>query len=350
MKFYWRKYTLNFKRPSGTSRGVLHSKDSWFLFAEDDSFEMPAVGECSIIEGLSPDDLAQYEAKLNYVVIGLSAHGSVNYEQLKDFPSIIFGVETLLLDMASKGSKRFYHDSFVTGQEGMRINGLIWMGEKQFMLDQIKAKLDAGFSCLKMKIGAIDFDQELSILTSIRKQFSPSELELRVDANGAFAPEIALERLKRLSDFEIHSIEQPIKQGQIEHMAHLCQETPIDIALDEELIGINDKQVKSDLLDSIKPAYIILKPSLVGGLKCSDEWIDLATSRGIGWWMTSALESNVGLNSIAQYTFSKDVSMPQGLGTGSLYLNNVDSPLYIEGEFIYHNPIKKWDLKQIQKS
>jgi O-succinylbenzoate synthase len=348
MHFYWKKYILDFKRPSGTSRGVLLSKPSWYLIAEDDSFAMPALGECSIIEGLSPDDLTGFEEKLNAVCAALKSNTPL--PDLMLFPAIKFGVETLLSDIAVKGTKRFYDDDFVSGKAGMRINGLIWMGEPKFMQMQINEKVAAGFGCIKMKIGAIDFEKELDMLRWIRKEYSENELELRVDANGAFGAEHALEKLKRLSDFKLHSIEQPIKPKQWETMAALCEQSPLAIALDEELIGVNPSNFGNQLLDSTKPPYIILKPSLLGGLSEAQKWLDLAEQKNIGWWMTSALESNVGLNAIAQFTYDQNVKMPQGLGTGSLYTNNVESPLYIEAEFIHHNyQQKQWTIQPILK-
>lgn len=347
MNFYWKKYILDFKRPSGTSRGVLLTKPSWFLVAEDLAFEMPALGECSIIEGLSPDNLAEFETKLNQVCAALKAGAPL--PDLAPFPAIKFGVENLLNDITAKGSKRFYNNDFVNNKVGMRINGLIWMGEPEFMRNQIREKVAAGFSCIKMKIGAIDFEEELAMLRWIREEYTEKELELRVDANGAFAPENALEKLKRLSDFDLHSIEQPIKPKQWETMAQLCEQSPLAIALDEELIGVNEMEHKTELLNITKPPYIILKPSLLGGLTETKKWIDLAEQKNIEWWMTSALESNVGLNAIAQFTYHQNVKMPQGLGTGSLYTNNVESPLYIEAEFIHHNANQKWTILPILK-
>lgn len=346
MRCSWKKYILNFKRPSGTSRGVLLTKPSWFLIAEDDSFAMPALGECSIIEGLSPDDLSQFEVKLNEVCNALNQGSPL--PDLTDFPAIKFGLETMLADIQAKGTKQFYNDDFVNGNVGMRINGLIWMGSFEFMQTQIREKVSSGFECIKLKIGAIDFEQELKLLSWIRSEYSEKELELRVDANGAFAPSDALEKLKLLSAFNIHSIEQPIKQGQWETMAELCDKTPLPIALDEELIGIKAATNGQTLLETIRPQYIILKPSLLGGNADSKTWIDFAEAQNIAWWMTSALESNIGLNAISQFTFQQNVRMPQGLGTGSLYTNNVDSPLYIQGQFIHHNPSLKWTYETIK--
>lgn len=342
----WSRYDLAFKRPSGTSRGVLISKTSYFLITDSEDFTIPAIGECSLIAGLSPDPMDSYEATLDGVCDWLNGVADT-CPDLSSYPSIFFGLETLLADQEAKGSKVLYPSSFTSGEDAMQINGLIWMGEKSFMREQIKEKIGQGFECIKMKIGAIDFDEELDLLKFIRTEFG-HDLELRVDANGAFNPSDALEKLKQLHQFDLHSIEQPIKQGQWEAMAELCSKTPFPIALDEEIIGISDPEEKDRLLTHIQPQYIILKPSLHGGLEGTDEWIALATSKGIGWWNTSALESNIGLNAIAQYTYQKDVDLPQGLGTGGLYTNNLDSPLYIQGQMIHFAPTKNWDLGPLQ--
>ena len=342
---FWKKYTLNFKKPSGTSRGVLLEKHSYFFISNQKDFLYPALGECSLIAGLSPDPMDGYEDKLNEVCDWLNEKIEAKPD-LSLYPSIAFGLEIFLADLQAKGSKIFYADAFTKGEDAMLINGLVWMGEPLFMMEQVREKIDQGFSCIKMKIGAIDFQEELNILKQIRNQFG-NELELRVDANGAFSTDEALVKLEALNAFNIHSIEQPIKPNQWETMAKLCQESPIPIALDEELISVIDSDMKIDLLETIQPQYLILKPSLVGGLQASDEWIKLAEERSIAWWMTSALESNIGLNSITQFTYSKNVSLPQGLGTGSLYLNNFDSPLYIQSEMIKFEPTNTWNLNTL---
>ena len=218
------------------------------------------------------------------------------------------------------------------------------MGDEAYMKEQIEAKLAEGFSCIKMKIGAIDFQTELKILAVIRKEFSKDVIELRVDANGAFKPEEALGKLKELASFNLHSIEQPIKQGQWKEMAQLCATTPLPIALDEELIGVFDSKTKKELLESIQPQYIILKPSLVGGYKGSEEWMKLADDLNIKYWITSALESNVGLNAISQWTYTLGIPMPQGLGTGSLYTNNIPAALKVEGGYLHYDTSQKWDF------
>lgn len=331
------KKVFEFKRPSGTSRGILTEKKAWFITVwNQNAPEIKGVGECSVIPGLSPDyenDL-QYANKVKEVVTGVD-YFSLNIDSLRDFPSIYFGLEMALLDLKNGGKGVFYETEFTNGKQAIPINGLIWMGDEAFMQSQITQKLAEGFSCIKMKIGAIDFDKELEILAGIRKQVSAEEITLRVDANGAFSPEEAPEKLRRLSEFELHSIEQPIRQGQTEAMHSLCAKNILPIALDEELIGIHDFEEKKQLLDKIQPQYVILKPSLIGGFKGTKEWIELAEERNIPWWITSALESNVGLDAIAQFTSTYEITLPQGLGTGALYTNNTPSLLKVEkGELL----------------
>lgn len=260
-----------------------------------------------------------------------------------NLPAVQFGLEMALIDLRNPGDQGILFTSdFTEGSEGIVINGLIWMGDKSFMFEQIKRKIEQGYQCIKMKIGAIAFDEELALLTYIRSQFSAADIELRVDANGAFKPESALEKLSKLAEFELHSIEQPIKQGQLDSMAELCEKTPLPISLDEELIGIHSTDDKLKILDTIRPQYIILKPSLVGGFKASEEWISIAEKMNINWWATSALEANIGLNAISQWVFTKSNPMPQGLGTGQLFTNNIDSPLYLKGEQLFFDPQKQW--------
>ncbi|WP_417265565.1 o-succinylbenzoate synthase [Brumimicrobium sp.] len=331
------KKVFEFKHPSGTSRGILTEKKAWFITVwNQNTPEIKGVGECSVIPGLSPDyenDL-QYANKVKEVVTDVD-YFSLNSELLRDFPSIYFGLEMALLDLKNGGKGVFYETEFTNGKQAIPINGLIWMGDEAFMQSQITQKLAEGFSCIKMKIGAIDFDKELEILAGIRKQVSAEEITLRVDANGAFSPEEAPEKLRRLSEFELHSIEQPIRQGQTEAMHSLCAKNILPIALDEELIGIHDFEEKKQLLDKIQPQYVILKPSLIGGFKGTKEWIELAEERNIPWWITSALESNIGLDAIAQFTSTYEITLPQGLGTGALYTNNTPSLLKVEkGELL----------------
>lgn len=345
MKATYKKYILKFKRPSGTSRGVLTSKETWFLILKDD--EKFGIGECGILRTLSVDDRPDYEEKLKWVCEYIHLPKEELLEELTQFPSIQFGLEMALKSFESKNPFELFPSAFTEGRDSIPINGLIWMGEETFMLEQIQQKLEQGFSCIKLKIGAINFEKEIALLQSIRKKYSAEEIELRVDANGAFTPEEALQKLQRLNEIDLHSIEQPIKQGQFQEMAKLCAATPLPIALDEELIGVFSVTKKQELLQTIKPQYIILKPSLIGGFKGTQEWIDLAEKYHIGWWITSALESNVGLNAIAQFTYTKQTKMPQGLGTGSLYTNNIKSPLAVKGEQLTYQSQETWDINSI---
>ncbi|MCT4580746.1 MAG: o-succinylbenzoate synthase [Flavobacteriales bacterium] len=335
MQLSYQPYTLKFKQPSGTSRGILKEKKIWIISAWDS--ELPDVvgtGECNPLVGLSVDDVPDYEEKLAHVCTDFSQYEENLYEYLIDFPSIYFGIEMALLDLKRGGKKVYFNTPLIKFKQPIKINGLIWMGSHEFMYQQIQQKLEAGFSCIKLKIGAIDFQQELRLLASIREKYNEEELELRVDANGAFSPEEALEKLEQLNEFGLHSIEQPIRAGQYKEMASLCRTTPFPIALDEELIGIKTIERKRALLEEIMPQYIILKPSLIGGFKGTMEWISVAGELGIPWWITSALESNIGLNAIAQFTSTLYNPLPQGLGTGQLYTNNIDSPLEINGEWL----------------
>ena len=342
MKASFQKYTLKFKQASGTSRGILRTKETFFLFISNESSE--GVGECGLFRGLSCDDRPDYEEKLKWLCENINLEKELLLLEISEFPSIQFGLEQALKSLESKDKFQLFPSNFTQGIDSIPINGLIWMGSKEFMLEQIKDKLQSGFTTIKMKIGAIDFAEELELLKNIRKEFSVSEIELRVDANGAFDPNEALEKLKRLSEMELHSIEQPIKQGQWQEMARLCEETPLDIALDEELIGIHSVTKKEKLLLTVNPQYIILKPSLIGGIGGSNEWINLSNSHNVAWWITSALESNVGLNAIAQFTYDLGVKIPQGLGTGGLFTNNFKSPLEIKKGKLHYNINKDWNF------
>jgi len=346
MKATYKRYILNFKVPGGTSRGVLTEKETWFIILEKDG--RYGIGECGILRGLSADDVPEYETKLAWACANIPLGLDTLLKQLAEFPSIQFGLEQAFLSLASVNPFELFPSHFTKNERPIPINGLIWMGDENFMLTQLKQKLKEGFQCIKMKIGAIDFKKELSILQSIRSNFSPGKIELRVDANGAFTKEGALKKLEQLSAFKLHSIEQPIKPGQWATMAHLCKTSPFPIALDEELIGIFDVTEKQKLLQTINPQYIILKPSLVGGFKGCKEWIDLANEYGIAWWITSALESNIGLNAIAQWTYSLKTRMPQGLGTGSLFTNNFESPLEVKEGRLYYRNTKKWKTSLIE--
>lgn len=346
MKATYHKHILNFKRPSGTSRGVLTTKETWYIIIEKEGKK--GIGECGILRGLSIDDRPDYEEKLQWLCAHIEDDINSLFTELKEFPSILFGLEMALQSLDSKDPFVLFPSHFTEGKAGIPINGLIWMGEKSFMKEQIKDKIQQGFSCIKLKIGAIDFDAEMELLRYIRKEFPAKEIELRVDANGAFQPEDALEKLKRLSDLSLHSIEQPIRQGQCKEMAKLCKETPLPIALDEELIGVFNTSDKENLIEEIKPQYIILKSSLIGGFQGTKEWVNIAEKNQIGWWITSALESNIGLNAIAQFTYLQNNSMPQGLGTGGLFTNNIESPLQVKGENLNYNPQLTWETQQIK--
>ncbi|MGY0425487.1 MAG: o-succinylbenzoate synthase [Polaribacter sp.] len=342
IKATYKKYLLNFKNPSGTSRGILRTKETWFIILEEKN--SIGIGETGLFRGLSIDDMPNYEEKLRWVC----KHIDVGLEKLlveaAHFPSIQFGLEQAFLSLKSNTPFELFPSEFTLQKQPIPINGLVWMGDISFMKKQLKEKLETGFTCIKMKIGAVDFDSEIELLKSIRNEFSSKEIELRVDANGAFHPKNALEKLQKLAALDIHSIEQPIKQGQMEEMATLCAKTPLPIALDEELIGVFDTSEKRKILETIKPQYIILKPSLIGGFAGSKEWINLAENNTIGWWITSALESNIGLNAIAQFTFTLQSKLPQGLGTGGLFTNNFESPLEVKNGTLQYNNSKNWKL------
>lgn len=328
MKAKIQPYELIFKRPSGTSRGVLKTKQTFLLEIENEGKK--GIGECGLFRGLSYDDVPAYEEKLQWLCENINLGKDEIRKELLHFPSIWFGYEQAMLNL-EHGKFLYFPSDFTANKKEITINGLIWMGDIDFMQSQIEEKLKLGFHCIKLKIG-VHWQEEKKVLQKLRQHFPASKLELRVDANGAFTFDEAQIVLQELVDLEIHSIEQPIKAKQISLMKKLCTETPTPIALDEELIGVVHWQEKIKLLDEIKPQYIILKPSLVGGFSSADEWIKLAEELNIGWWITSALESNIGLNAIAQYTFIKENPMPQGLGTGGLFTNNFSSPLYLEGE------------------
>jgi o-succinylbenzoate synthase len=348
-------HLLHFKFDARTSRGAMATHQVYFLTLSDTTDpSKKGVGECAPLPGLSIDARPELVQKLAEVASRIHS-GEMTPENLQDYlakgalsdwPAIRFGLETALLDLQNGGCKLIFENAFSRGQQGIPINGLIWMGNKEFMQEQIRKKLSEGYTCLKLKIGSLDFATELEILKQIREVASASELTIRVDANGAFSPEDAFRKLERLSRYSLHSIEQPIRQGQQEQMRQLCAYTPIPIALDEELIGIQDANLQLEVLDLIKPHYIILKPSLVGGLQASAAWIQLAEERQIGWWMTSALESNIGLNAISQFTASYHLTTPQGLGTGQLYHNNVESPLQIQAGNLWYSAEKWGELPQ----
>jgi len=347
--------TLNFKFPAGTSRGVITQKISWYLkvYHPDEKYEF-GIGEVAPLERLSTDwnidmvqELERLADGLKKTVLPTSKNevfDLVNKLVSASLPSIKFGLETALLDLVNGGKKEIFRNDFYHTQQRIIINGLVWMGDRSFMKRQIDEKINTGYKCIKIKIGAIDFEQEVDLVKYIRSKYSKEELTIRVDANGAFPTQKALQKLKRLEEFELHSIEQPIMQRQRMSMQLLCIKSGIPIALDEELIGVNGTDNKIELLDDIRPQYIVLKPNLLGGFRETAEWIELAEERNIGWWVTSALESNIGLNAICQFTANYNTCLHQGLGTGMLFENNIDSPLTIEKESIFYDKKRAWEV------
>ena len=326
--------TLHFKQPAGTSRGVYTERKIWQIRLSDG--QRQGVGECAPLPDLSCDAVPDYREKLEVFCAEFCQKGEIDGEAMRDYPSMLFGLETALLNL--QRGDRLFDTAFSRGEVGIPINGLVWMGNYEEMLRRLEEKLEKGFRCVKLKIGAIGFEQELDLVKRIRERFSFHEVELRLDANGAFPYEEALYKLELLSQYAIHSIEQPIRQGQWAFMAELCRESPLPIALDEELIGVNDPEMKAHMLNIIKPRYIILKPSLHGGMQGCREWIDAAKQQGIGSWITSALESNIGLNAIAQFAsevYGDDIRMPQGLGTGQLFTDNIPMPLEIRSDQLW---------------
>lgn len=339
----YHRYILNFKVPSGTSRGVLRTKETWFIILASQG--QTGIGECGLFRGLSVDDRPDYEDRLKWVCQNIHLGLESLLAEVKEFPSIQFGLEMAFESLAAEDPFVLFPSDFTQGLDAISINGLIWMGEQEYMKRQIRDKIDSGFNCIKMKIGAIDFETEYHLLKSIRTEFNQADIVLRVDANGAFSPKEALEKLQRLSELDIHSIEQPIQAGHFQEMAYLCEKTPLPIALDEELIGVYSEDAKKTVLQTIKPHYIILKPSLIGGFKGSQQWIQLAETQDCGWWITSALESNVGLNAISQWTFTLKNPLPQGLGTGSLFTNNFPCPLQVKNGNLHYDLNRRWDFK-----
>ena len=336
MTYNIQERTLHFKQPAGTSRGVYTTRKIWLVYLSDG--KKTGVGECAPLPDLSCDVRSDYEGVLEGFCQKLCESGEIDYEAMRDYPSMLFGLETALLNL--QHGDIMFDTAFSRGEVGIPINGLVWMGNYDEMLQRMEEKLEKGFRCVKLKIGAIDFDQELDLVKRIRDRFSFHEVELRLDANGAFPYEEALYKLELLSQYAIHSIEQPIKAQQWALMAELCRESPLPIALDEELIGVNDPEMKHHMLNIIKPRYIILKPSLHGGMQGCREWIKTARDMGIGSWITSALESNIGLNAIAQFAadvYGDHITMPQGLGTGQLFTDNIPMPLEIRGDKLWRS-------------
>ncbi|MFC5411892.1 o-succinylbenzoate synthase [Larkinella bovis] len=352
------KYTLHFTFEAGTSRGVLNEKDSYFVrISDDDDPDVVGWGECAPLRGLSIDDRPDFAEQLrhtcdlfNQLDLQLFHWNVPIFLQLisDQLPSIQFGFETAMRDFINGGERTVFKNEFGTGEKAIPINGLVWMGKPEVMRRQIEEKLEAGYTTIKLKIGALDFQQECALIESIRSRFGADQIAIRVDANGAFSVDDALEKLKQLATYQIHSIEQPIRPGQFDSMTELCRQSPVPIALDEELIGHMEYVDRTRLLKRLQPQFITLKPSLLGGFIHCDQWIEIASRLGIGWWITSALESNIGLNAIAQYTAQFKNPLPQGLGTGQLYHNNLESPLTIDRGFLKTDPSKRWNLAMLE--
>ena len=333
--------TFHFKQPAGTSRGVYTERQSWLLILT--STGQPGregIGECAPLHDLSCDYSLDYEDKLRAFCDDFERVGHINYGRMSEYPSMLFGLETALASFEA-GSFKLFDTPFSRGEEGIPINGLVWMGSYDEMLSRLEEKLSAGFHCVKLKVGAIDFERELDLVKRVRERFSPSDVELRLDANGGFTPDEALYKLELLSQYAIHSIEQPIKPRQWSYMAQLCRESPLPIALDEELIGITEPQMMKYMLNVVRPAYIVIKPSLHGGMRGAMQWVDAAQECCAGSWITSALESNIGLNAVAQLAakvYGPGVTMAQGLGTGQLFTDNIETPVHINGDKLYFKP------------
>lgn len=344
--YFKRVFEFNFK--ARTSRGLMRDKPSWFIKITDDNSKIFGIGEAGPLPGLSIDSVPDFETRLCAIIDSFNEanHSSMSWENVGDFvpsefPSIIFAFETALLDLAGGGKRVLFNNDFVKGKP-IPINGLIWMGDMDFQMGQISIKISEGFSCIKLKVGGLDFDRECDVLNYIRKRYFRDNIVIRLDANGAFKVDDVLYKLEQLTQFGIHSIEQPIKAGS-PHLEELCRKSPIPIALDEELIGKNEISQMIELLDQIKPQFIVLKPMLHGGIKSCQNWIRVAEQRNIGWWLTSSLESSVGLNAIAQFTANYNITIPQGLGTGKIYDNNFESPLEVSKGMLFHNPKLEWD-------
>ncbi|MCC6600182.1 MAG: o-succinylbenzoate synthase [Crocinitomicaceae bacterium] len=344
LKTFIREYDLIFSFPAKTSREVMKARKTWFLFFSQNG--ITGIGECAPIGGLSIETLDEVRIALRKI-----AEGEIPFDpfdiRLQHLSSVRFAMETALLDFQCGGNRRLFDDTEPNRFRNISINGLVWMNDFSSMLTEAQKKIEMGFRCIKLKVGSIDFKEELRLLSTIRKKFSAEYLEIRLDANGAFSADNVLEKLEALSVFHIHSIEQPISKGQTELMSRLCAQSPIPIALDEELIGIYNTKKKEELLDAVHPSYIILKPSLHGGIAGTTEWIQIARQRNINWWATSALESNIGLNAIAQWANGFSLTIPQGLGTGGLFINNIVSPWKVINAELCYTPTIEWDISEI---
>jgi o-succinylbenzoate synthase len=347
LTLHWEKHTLSFIQSAKTSRNVLYERDVWFIVLKSRKSGKRGIGECAPLRGLSVDYVDLIEKKITEISENLWNFLPNPYLSLKDYPSLAFALEMAFRDLQSQQKLILYPSAFTSGKAAIKINGLIWMGNFDFMLQQIEQKLLQGYNCIKIKVGGIEFSQELELLQHIRKQFTSDQLELRLDANGAFEPSAALSILNRFSEFDLHSIEQPIKAGMLSELKELCQKSPVPIALDEELIRISGKEAYKKLLQEVKPDYLVLKPSLLGGFAVCEDLIELAKENGIKFWVTSSLESNIGLNAIAQWTYHIGCQGNQGLGTGELYSNNIPSPLSQKNGDLRYLPERKWDFSKI---
>ena len=339
-------HPLIFIRPAGTSRGMLVEKPCLYIKLRSSRGET-GLGEVSFIPGLSVEKQEDLEIQVHHICKLINRGEMDPGQELPAMPGVKFALETALRDLETGGKQLLYPSEFTEGKAGIPTNGLIWMGTKAFMISQIREKIKLGFRVLKLKVGSLDFSEEMALLKWVRSEFGTADLEIRLDANGAWSPGEALKKIGRLSEYWIHSIEQPIAPGQLEALAQLCADSAIPVALDEELIGISDSRIRNELLEQVRPAYIILKPGLLGGFSVTAEWIALAEKYRAGWWITSALESNVGLNAIAQWTWEQGISRPQGLGTGALYTNNILSPLRMSGQQLWYLSEHKWELNSI---
>lgn len=341
-------YDLIFKQVAITSRESMYRKPTYFVKLWDDSHpEIFGIGECGLFRGLSCDDRPDYERVLIDCCRNIDAIDRNIREVPVDYPSIVFGLEMALADLKHGGRGILSENLWVEGSKKLQINGLVWMGSFDEMLSRVKDKIDDGFKCVKFKIGGIDFNRELELIRCVREHFPAEVMEIRLDANGGFDPKEALNKIEKLARFEIHSLEQPIRQHNWDKMREICRLSPIAIALDEELIGLNDSQDRERMVETVMPQYLILKPSLCGGIRGSNDWVRIAKSFGVGWWATSALESNVGLNAIAQWVACQSNDMVQGLGTGELYVNNIPSPIRLEGQWLGYDRHQEWDYNQL---
>ncbi len=348
LRAIWKEITLTPKFELGTSKGSITSRTVWYLIAwHSERPEVKGIGEAALFPGHSKEFPAEVRTKLLELCADTSDWSQRVNGDLKNVPSVRFAVEQCLKDLGVSGSKVLFPSTFTLGKQGIPINGLVWMGDRSTMKERMRERIDSGFTTIKLKIGAIGIEDELALLKSIRAEFSAKAITLRVDANGAFDARTAPEVLKRLAELEVESIEQPVPPGLYEVMEELCATSPLPIALDEDLIGLNTRDAKADLLDAVRPRYIVIKPSMVGGWASAEEWIALARSRSIGWWITSALESSIGLNAVAQWTATLDVDRAQGLGTGGVYVDNIPAPLEaVRGELRFR-PEREWDLSRI---